>query len=177
MQGDAKLLADLAGILTEPQCLQALVSLQEMYKLTEAYGVAAFVTFDLGLLRDFDYYTGMIFEGYTPELGYPIIGGGRYDKMMAAFGSPCPAIGFALGVDRIALALARAGKLEINRLTDLLVAYQPGALPEAIKACMDLRAQGQSVKLAPRPCSKDETPEAQMKVARCCAYTLIGKAE
>ena len=148
-----------------------------MYKLTEAYGVAAFVTFDLGLLRDFDYYTGMIFEGYTPELGYPIIGGGRYDKMMAAFGSPCPAIGFALGVDRIALALARAGKLEINRLTDLLVAYQPGALPEAIKACMDLRAQGQSVKLAPRPCSKDETPEAQMKVARCCAYTLIGKAE
>ena len=177
LQGDAKLLADLAGILTEPQCLQALVSLQEMYKLTEAYGVAAFVTFDLGLLRDFDYYTGMIFEGYTPELGYPIIGGGRYDKMMAAFGSPCPAIGFALGVDRIALALARAGKLEINRLTDLLVAYQPGALPEAIKACMDLRAQGQSVKLAPRPCSKDETPEAQMKVARCCAYTLIGKAE
>ena len=177
LHGDARLLQELAEKLTEPQCLQALTSLQEMYKLTEAYGVAEFVTFDLGLLRDFDYYTGMIFEGYTPELGYPIIGGGRYDNMMAAFGSPCPAIGFALGVDRIALALARAGKLVINRMTDLLVAYKPGALQEAIKACMVLREQGQNVKLAPGPCTGQETPDVQMKTARCCAYTLIDKAE
>jgi ATP phosphoribosyltransferase regulatory subunit len=99
LHGDAKLLADLAEKLTEPQCQQALTSLQEMYQLAEAYGVAGISSLLIwDLLRDFDYYTGMIFEGYTPELGYPIIGGGRYDKMMAAFGSPCPAIGFALGL-------------------------------------------------------------------------------
>jgi ATP phosphoribosyltransferase regulatory subunit len=154
------------------ECKAALTSLKEMYELAKAYGVEKYLSFDLGLLRDFDYYTGMIFEGYAPGIGYPILGGGRYDNMMAAFGRPCPAIGFALGIDRIVLALSSAGKFNINRACDLLVTYKEGKLKEAIKACVDLREQGQSVKLAERP-SKEAEGKDLMVAANCCAYTYI----
>jgi ATP phosphoribosyltransferase regulatory subunit len=68
--------------------------------------VASRVIFDLGLLRDLDYYTGAVFEVYDPALGAPIGGGGRYDDLLGRFGRPLPAVGFALGVDRLHIALA-----------------------------------------------------------------------
>jgi ATP phosphoribosyltransferase regulatory subunit len=68
--------------------------------------VASRVIFDLGLLRDLDYYTGAVFEVYDPALGAPLGGGGRYDDLLGGFGRPLPAVGFALGVDRLHIALA-----------------------------------------------------------------------
>jgi ATP phosphoribosyltransferase regulatory subunit len=151
LHGNVAILDEMSRKLANKNCKAALTSLKEMYELAKAYGVEKYLSFDLGLLRDFDYYTGMIFEGYAPGIGYPILGGGRYDNMMAAFGRPCPAIGFALGLIVLFWLLASAGKLEINRLTDLLVTYKAGKrCKEAIKACIDLREQGQSVKLADR---------------------------
>jgi ATP phosphoribosyltransferase regulatory subunit len=69
--------------------------------------VADRVIFDLGLsLRALGYYTGAIFEIYDPAVGMPIGGGGRYDDLLGRFGAEQPAVGFALGVDRLHLALA-----------------------------------------------------------------------
>ena len=69
--------------------------------------VADRVIFDLGLsLRSIGYYTGAIFEIYDPALGTPIGGGGRYDDLLGRFGRSQPAVGFALGVDRLHMALA-----------------------------------------------------------------------
>jgi ATP phosphoribosyltransferase regulatory subunit len=68
--------------------------------------VASRVIFDLGLVRDLDYYTGAVFEVYDPALGSPIGGGGRYDDLLGKFGRPLPAVGFALGIDRLHIALA-----------------------------------------------------------------------
>ena len=68
--------------------------------------VAERVIFDLGLIRDLDYYTGAVFEVYDPALGAPIGGGGRYDDLLGKFGRPLPAVGFALGIDRLHIALA-----------------------------------------------------------------------
>jgi len=82
-----------------------------------------------------------------PEIGYPIAGGGRYDKMMQGFGMDCPATGFALGVDRVVLALERAGSLKNVRSWDVLVAWSEGKLPEAIAKATALRQEGRSVKL------------------------------
>jgi len=69
-------------------------------------GVAARVIYDLGLVRSLDYYTGAVFEVYDPALGAPIGGGGRYDELLSSFGRSLPAVGFALGIDRLHLALA-----------------------------------------------------------------------
>lgn len=54
---------------------------------------------------DIDYYTGMVFECYVPQLGYPIGTGGRYDNLLEKYGKEIPAVGFALGLGRILLAL------------------------------------------------------------------------
>jgi ATP phosphoribosyltransferase regulatory subunit len=68
--------------------------------------VASRIIFDLGLVRDLDYYTGAVFEVYDPALGAPIGGGGRYDDLLGRFGRPLPAVGFAIGIDRLHIALA-----------------------------------------------------------------------
>ncbi|HMJ02640.1 MAG TPA: ATP phosphoribosyltransferase regulatory subunit [Conexibacter sp.] len=67
--------------------------------------VAERVIFDLGLLRSLGYYTGAIFEVYDPALGVPIGGGGRYDDLLGRFGRPLPAVGWALNVERLHIAL------------------------------------------------------------------------
>jgi ATP phosphoribosyltransferase regulatory subunit len=69
-------------------------------------GVADRVLFDLGLVRNIGYYTGAVFEVYDPALGAPIGGGGRYDELLGRFGRKLPAVGFALGIDRLHMALA-----------------------------------------------------------------------
>jgi ATP phosphoribosyltransferase regulatory subunit len=68
--------------------------------------VAERVIFDLGLVRSLGYYTGAVFEVYDPALGAPLGGGGRYDELLGRFGRSLPAVGFALGVDRLHIALA-----------------------------------------------------------------------
>ena len=68
--------------------------------------VAERVIYDLGLVRSIGYYTGAVFEVYDPTLGVPIGGGGRYDDLLGSFGASRPAVGFALDVERLHIALA-----------------------------------------------------------------------
>ncbi len=61
--------------------------------------------FDLGIARGLDYYTGVIFQAYTPDFGQPLCGGGRYNTIL-------PAVGFAIGLERLMTALGTAPSLE-----------------------------------------------------------------
>jgi ATP phosphoribosyltransferase regulatory subunit len=85
--------------------LEALAGMRAVYDLL-APEVAERVILDLGLVRSIGYYTGAIFEVYDPALGAPIGGGGRYDELLGRFGRSLPAVGFALGVERLHIALA-----------------------------------------------------------------------
>ena len=148
LQGGPELLERIGQVVKQEKCLSALDNLRRIYALVEAYGAAEYLSFDLGLYRSLDYYTGMLFEIYLPELGYPVAGGGRYDKMMQSFGMDCPATGFALGVDRILLALERTGAVNNERGWDAFVGWSEGKLLEAIAKATALRSEGRSVKLA-----------------------------
>ena len=148
LQGGPELLERIGQVVKQEKCLSALDNLRRIYALVEVYGAAEYLSFDLGLYRSLDYYTGMLFEIYLPELGYPVAGGGRYDKMMQSFGMDCPATGFALGVDRILLALERTGAVNNERGWDAFVGWSEGKLPEAIAKATALRSEGRSVKLA-----------------------------
>ena len=64
------------------------------------------ITVEPAFARGLEYYTGMIFEIYIPELEIALGGGGRYDRLIEAFGGePTPAVGCAHGIDRVAIAL------------------------------------------------------------------------
>jgi len=84
---------------------EAVTGLRRVHELLEP-AVADRVIFDLGLVRNIGYYTGAVFDVYDPALGAPIGGGGRYDELLGRFGRTLPAVGFALGVDRLHIALA-----------------------------------------------------------------------
>jgi ATP phosphoribosyltransferase regulatory subunit len=98
-RGGPEVLMDLPGPAEE-----AVTGLQRVHGLLEQ-SAAERVIFDLGLVRNIGYYTGAVFEVYDPALGAPIGGGGRYDELLARFGRRLPAVGFALGVDRLHIAL------------------------------------------------------------------------
>jgi ATP phosphoribosyltransferase regulatory subunit len=87
------------------EAAEAVTGLRQVLELLEP-GIAARVIVDLGLVRNIGYYTGAVFDVYDPALGAPLGGGGRYDELLGRFGRRLPAVGFALGVDRLHLALA-----------------------------------------------------------------------
>ncbi|MDA8233438.1 MAG: ATP phosphoribosyltransferase regulatory subunit [Clostridia bacterium] len=119
----------------------ALDNLAEVYDTLESYGVAGNVAINLGVLRGFDYYTGLVFEGYSSALGFPICGGGRYDGLVGQFGYPCPATGFAIGVDRVLLALGKQGD-ESSQVIDYLIVYEESTKSKALAKARELREQG-----------------------------------
>ena len=96
-----------AEVLTDapPPAVEAVTGMRRVFELLEP-AVAERVIFDLGLVRNIGYYTGAVFDVYDPALGAPIGGGGRYDELLGRFGRSLPAVGFALGVDRLHMALA-----------------------------------------------------------------------
>ena len=91
--------------------LTAAQNLKEIVELTKTSGVKSDLLVDAGFARGLEYYTGVIFEAYVPELeraGLALGGGGRYDRLIELFGGePTPAVGVAPGIDRIALAMKR----------------------------------------------------------------------
>lgn len=127
-------------------CAGAVDDLAETWRLLEAAGVASRVSIDFGILRSFDYYTGLIVEAYAPGLGLPLGGGGRYDGVLAAFGAPTPAAGFALSVERVQIALAEQSAAPIVRGLDAVIGGSDAA--KVLAAARALRRAGRRVRVA-----------------------------
>ncbi len=86
--------------------LTAIENLEEILDLTIEENATFQIRLEPGFARGLEYYTGMIFEIYVPEMNVALGGGGRYDKLIEIFGGEStPAAGFALGIDRTALAI------------------------------------------------------------------------
>ena len=173
LHGGIALLEDMQKRVLSRRCWNALENLREIFELAKAYGVEQYLSFDLGLTRSLDYYTGMLFEGYAAGMGYSLIGGGRYDNMMQRFGEPCPATGFALGIDRIALTLERQGKQLAKEPETVLVAYGEGKTADGIRTACILRKEGKRVKLADRAMTEAELRQAVTE-NRCDTWQYVG---
>jgi len=90
------------------KAVAAVENLREILELTGESGVKLEVMIEAGFARGLEYYTGMVFEPYVPEIETALSGGGRYDKLIELFGGePIPAVGVAQGIDRIFLAMKK----------------------------------------------------------------------
>lgn len=127
--------------------LGALKNLREILDVLSDYELLQYVSIDLGMLRSLDYYTGVIFKGFTYEVGFPILGGGRYDKVISTFGREMSAVGFSLGINLILIALRRQDKLPEFVKVDAIVGYAEGEgmRKAAFATAKELRAMGNKV--------------------------------
>jgi len=126
LRGGEEVLEEAEKMIDNKLSLSSLREIKEIYNLLRDYGLEEYILIDLGIIRDFDYYTGIIFEGYTDYLGFPVCGGGRYDNLCAKFGKDLPSTGFAIGIERLATILEKedANSLKLERPDKYLVYYQ-----------------------------------------------------
>ncbi len=125
-------------LVKNPLSLRALDELKAMSALLSEIGLSEFVSFDLNMVGNLDYYTGLIFRGHTPGTGFSILDGGRYDGLPSRFGKPYPAVGFALRINHI------VGALQATPVTfaDTLLAYDTDMRAKALLTGDELRMRG-----------------------------------
>lgn len=139
-----------------PRILKAITELEELHQLLDAYEISRYISFELGIISSYQYYTGIIFAGYTFGSGEAIVKGGRYDKLLNFFGKDSASIGFAIVIDQLLSALSRQ-KIEITIERDtLLIVYGPQQRLEAIHKAREQRDAGRPVELILRDAAKSE---------------------
>ncbi|MBE5887412.1 MAG: ATP phosphoribosyltransferase regulatory subunit [Lachnospiraceae bacterium] len=93
-----------------PKLAATVANLEALNSALQEKEIAQFISFELGKISVYEYYTGIIFAGYTFGHGEPIVKGGRYDKLLSHFGKDAPAIGFAFVVDQLLAAIKENAK-------------------------------------------------------------------
>ena len=133
--------------ITNKRALAAIDRLERLYALLEEYGLGQYITFDLGMLSKFNYYTGIIFRAYTSGTGDAIATGGRYDSLVGQFGKDAPAIGMAVMMNQLLLALARQKLLPVQKAENTLIVYQEEFRSQAIAMAKKMRSENKNVEL------------------------------
>ena len=95
------------ALVKNERSLQAIARLEKLKERLEQYGVAEYISFDLGMLSKYQYYTGVVFKAYTYRIGDAVVKGGRYDNLLRKFGKNAAAIGFVIVIDDLLEALSR----------------------------------------------------------------------
>lgn len=126
---------------------KAIERLKDVYDILKLYGLGDYVTFDLGMLSKYKYYTGIIFRGFTYGTGAAIVTGGRYDKLVCQFGKDSAAIGVAVVVDQLMNALSRQ-KIDVELLeNNTLILYREEFRKSAITLAGYFRSHGMNIEM------------------------------
>lgn len=144
LRGGKEICSQAMELSGNPEAQHAAEHLCAVWDALEDYGVAEHVMIDLTMIGDFSYYTGMTFEGYAAELGFPVCSGGRYDNLLQQFGRPAPATGFALKTNRI---LDGVNGIKLEPVAPVLLQYDQSQRKQAFAEAARLRSQGRSVVL------------------------------
>ena len=147
--GSQEILKEAKRLTSNEKALSAITRLERLYDLIGVYGLQKYVTFDLGMLTQYDYYTGVIFRGYTYGTGDAVVKGGRYDTLLQKFGKEAASVGLAVVVDELLNALSRQ-KIEVEEdVSVTMILYGDAMFPDAFKKAESLRKEGISVQMNP----------------------------
>ena len=141
-----------------PRALRAIDRLEEVNRILEYYDLSEYVSYDLGMLSQYQYYTGIIFKAYTYGTGDYIVNGGRYDKLLIQFGKDAPAVGFGISVDDLMLALSRQKIDTPVRVVNTMILFEPESREQAIQLAKHFRDTSMPVQLQLK--KADKTLEA-----------------
>jgi ATP phosphoribosyltransferase regulatory subunit len=140
--GSRELIEELEEKNVSGKALQALEYLRKVLEILGDWGLDQYVSLDLGMVQSMNYYTGIVFRGFTYGVGFPVLSGGRYDNLLQRFGRDCPATGFSLGVNMILMALERQKKLPESRTEGTLILYGDAGRKKAYAIFNELREKG-----------------------------------
>lgn len=140
--GDITIIERAKELTNNKKARQALEELELIYQLLGEYNVAESITFDLGMVSRLEYYTGIIFKGYTYGSGSEILGGGRYDTLIGKFGRDVPATGFGVNIHELLGAINKQAIKLDTWDTDTLVMYTTKGRKMAIQTGEELRRTG-----------------------------------
>jgi ATP phosphoribosyltransferase regulatory subunit len=144
LHGDAGVWKEAERLLAPTPAKTALAALRELWNRATSDGLGAVLRVDVGEVRGFAYYTGAIFHLFADGPGEPVGSGGRYDDLLARFGAPMPAAGFALDLDNLSWALKVRG---IDERLEPRIVVGVGAASTSL--CTALRTRGVGCAVAP----------------------------
>lgn len=145
--GSQDILKEAKRLTSNMKALAAITRLERLYEIIGEYGLQKYVTFDLGMLTQYDYYTGVIFRGYTYGTGDAVVKGGRYDTLLQKFGKDAASVGLAVAVDELLIALSRQ-KIDVDEGEPVtMILYSGSKHSEALKKAKELREKGGCVQM------------------------------
>lgn len=145
--GGAEVLDKAEALTRNAQAQAAIAHLKKVNGILAEMGYEKYVCFDLGTVKRLSYYSGIVFSGLVKELGAPVLSGGRYDNLADDFGKHIPAVGFAVGLKRILVALERRGNLPEGDPVSVIVC-EKGAEAEAYRLFLSMSSEGKRVRLS-----------------------------
>ncbi|HEX9060145.1 MAG TPA: ATP phosphoribosyltransferase regulatory subunit, partial [Clostridia bacterium] len=140
--GSTDVLDKAMSITVNERSQNALNNLRQVLEILHDYDFDKYVSVDLGMIQSIDYYTGIIFKGFTYGAGFPVLRGGRYDSLTQLFGRNCPATGFSIGINMVMMALERQKITSASISTDSLICYEEKGRKAAFMISTALREQG-----------------------------------
>ena len=148
LYGDVSMLEKAKKLTVNQRCQRAIDRLEQVYEVVCQYGYEKYVSFDLGMVTHHEYYTGIIFRGYTYGSGDAIGKGGRYDHLIEQFGKKAPAIGFTIIVDEMLSALDRQQiPIDISEYDYTSLLYDKSNYGQAVALATRLRKCGVKTEL------------------------------
>ncbi|SFB22093.1 MULTISPECIES: ATP phosphoribosyltransferase regulatory subunit [unclassified Bacillus (in: firmicutes)] len=143
LRGGVEVIEKAQAIMENEKGREAIVQLQELWDILADYEEEQRIKFDLTLVSHMSYYTGILFEMYAGQVGFPIANGGRYDGLLAKFGKDTSATGFAIRLDRLLEALSDDATNE----PVYCILFSGERRKEAFQYAKKMRAEGKSVVL------------------------------
>lgn len=142
--GDRRILEDAGRLALNDRSRRALQNISQTLEILHIYGLSEYLTVDLGEIRGLDYHTGITFEGFVAGVGEAVCSGGRYDDLMAKYGSPAPATGFAFNILTLLHALEKQPDLQECTTRDFLLFNAADDREEVLAVAGCLRKMGYS---------------------------------
>lgn len=145
--GGCEMLEHARGLVTNPVSLEAIERLEKVYRALSYSGYEQYISFDFSLLSRYEYYTGIVFRGYTYGTGDAVVKGGRYNNLLKQYGKDAPAIGFAFYIDDLMMAISRQ-KIDVPvDNSDSMILYEISQQQPAILLANHLRRSDRKVEL------------------------------
>ncbi|MCI9539462.1 MAG: ATP phosphoribosyltransferase regulatory subunit [Lachnospiraceae bacterium] len=174
--GTAEKLSEAKVLARNSRSLEAINRLEQVYEILKACHLEQYVSFELGMLGKYKYYTGVIFKAYTYGTGEMVVTGGRYDSLLQQFGKQAASIGFAINIDQLITALSRQKLLPEKQAEGIFLLYQPEVQMDAVLFAANYQKQGITVELIQKDpeIKLEEYLQYATKLSRKELYYLSG---